>query len=145
MDYDTKEHYIRVKGSQLYEVSNLGNIRNKVTGRVLSPQLNRTHDGYLRVTLDIGRRYVHRVVAESFFDCDIENCDINHVDGNKLNNVLWNLEVCTRKENIQHAILNGLRDGSVLKVVKCRKCRHRYEYDICDDKEDEFYCAYGEH
>ena len=145
MDYNVKERYIDVRGNDKYEVSNFGNVRNKKTGRILSPQLNRKNNGYARVTLNSGRDYVHRIVAGSFFDCDLDNHEINHIDGNRLNNTLANLEVCTKQENIQHAMLNNLRNNAVGIIVKCKHCKHRNEYDVCEGKDDNFYCAYGEH
>lgn len=145
MDYDVKERYVNVRGNDEYEVSNFGNVRNKKTGKILSPQLNRQNNGYLRVTLNNGRDYVHRIVARSFYDCDLDNYEVNHIDGNKLNNTLGNLEVCSKKENIQHAMLNDLRNHHVGKIVRCKHCKHRHMHDICDGKDDNFYCAYGEH
>lgn len=133
-----------------YEVNNFGEVRNKETGRMLTPQLN-YEGGYHRVTLSGGRKqYVHRIVASSFlaFD-DYANLDVNHKDGNKLNNNINNLEWCTRKENLAHASKNGLLRRSYKNIepkcdiVYCRECRDRYEYEFCDDKPGNFYCAYG--
>ena len=121
-------------------------MRNKRTGKILKPQLNKK-GGYYRVGLGGGKReYVHRLVAKTFYDDfdESKRYDINHMDGNKLNNSIANLEWYTRKENIQHAFDNGLKSASRVSIVCCDYCKHRYDYDICDGKSDDFYCAYGE-
>lgn len=87
---------------------------------------------------------MHRIVAKTFYDADTTRMDVNHIDGDKSNNSLGNLEWCTRKENIRHAFINGLKYPSVVKVVRCKFCKCRYEYDICQGKSDDFYCSYGE-
>lgn len=138
-----REHWIEVKGYSDYEVSNFGRVRNKKTGKILSQSLNRK-GGYNRVSLNGEHKYVHRVVADSFYEGDHSKMDVNHIDGNKNNNDLRNLEWCTRKENIRHAFDTGLKFPSTIKVVRCKFCKHRYDYDICEGKPDGFYCSYGE-
>lgn len=81
--------------------------------RKLSTQLDK--DGYVKVCLTspgkTRHRYsVHRLMMENFCPKeDMKNLQVNHIDGNKQNNCLSNLEWCTCKENIQHAMKNGLR------------------------------------
>lgn len=137
------EYWMTIKDNQNYEVSNLGRVRNANTLRILKTHLNRK-DGYHRVNLDGKHKYVHRLVADTFFDGDHTGFDVNHIDGDKNNNCLGNLEWCTRKENIRHAFDTGLKYPSVVKVVRCKFCKHRYEFDICLDKDDKFFCEYGE-
>lgn len=74
--------------------------------RKLKPSLGKT--GYLRVCLyDKNRkkhmRLVHRLVACAFIPNPENKCEINHIDGNKQNNNVFNLEWATRSENILHA------------------------------------------
>ena len=85
------EKWLTIRNHPDYEVNNLGDVRNKKTNRILKPQLNRT-DGYYRVALNGKRYYVHRLVADAFFDGDHDKIDVNHIDGNRLNNKLpiWN-------------------------------------------------------
>ena len=63
---------------------------------------------------------IHRLVAQAFIPNPENKPDINHKDGNPLNNKIDNLEWCTKSENIQHAIKNGLIDNF---TDKCKKIR----------------------
>ena len=102
-----------------YSVSSLGRIRNNDTWEILKP--HEIKGGYLRVNLyprgnakhGSKRRLVHRIVAFAFlYDDYIEGIttDVNHIDGNKHNNSVENLEWCTRTHNAQHAQRTGLYD-----------------------------------
>lgn len=89
---------------------NLYSLNYKNSGKVvmLRPCVR---DGYLQTMLlgDDGRYHtkkVHRLVCSAFYGKS--NLEINHKDGNKLNNHLENLEYCTHSENVQHAFDNGL-------------------------------------
>ena len=94
--------------SEFYEVSSLGNFRNAKTKRQVKTHAN--HQGYLYYVGSLGKRglrkgfKIHRCVAETFI-ANPNNCsDINHIDGNKVNNIVSNLEWCTHQENIQHCV-----------------------------------------
>lgn len=73
-------------------------------------------DGYYRVRLTLanGKRRnfpVHRLVLGMFSPINnMTELQVNHIDGNKHNNSLENLEWCTSKENIHHAMRIGLRN-----------------------------------
>ncbi len=137
------EKWVTARHYPNYEVSSMGQVRNKKTGKLLKPSLNKP-GGYLRVGLDKKHVYVHRLVADSFYDGNHAKMDVNHIDGNKLNNTLPNLEWLTRKQNINHAYIHGLKYPSTIKIVRCKFCKHRNEYRFCEGKPDEFYCADGE-
>lgn len=92
-----------------YEASNLGNIRNKKTKHIIKQMIN--SKGYSQVSLYLKKKKtirVHRLVASAFLENKNNYGDINHIDGNKLNNNVDNLEWCTRKENIIHSWKKGL-------------------------------------
>lgn len=76
----------------------------------------KTKKGYLRVALNKDgrqvRKYVHRLVGKTFIPNSNKKPQINHKDGNKLNNHISNLEWCTNQENIIHSYETGLRVGT---------------------------------
>lgn len=103
-----------------YEVSNFGKVRVTETRKLLKGSISR---GYIRYDLCVnGKRIVrlgHRLVAETFLPVIDGKDFVNHIDGNKANNVLTNLEWCTPSENMQHAS-KVLGMSSVNKrAVKC--------------------------
>jgi hypothetical protein len=97
-----------------YQVSNLGRVR-KNTGRILTASATRW--GYfvvgLKVKTDKSRVFrIHRLVALAFIPNPEMKATVNHIDGNKLNNCVTNLEWATQRENVQHAQVLGLRYNS---------------------------------
>lgn len=96
----------------LYEVSNLGNIRSisnrwgtRQTFRELKQQL--TNKGYKRVSLSKENKHktflVHRLVFEAFNGRIGKNYEINHIDKNRSNNSLENLEIMTHFDNVRYS------------------------------------------
>jgi hypothetical protein len=65
-------------------------------------------NGYCRVTLRNKHFSVHRLVAEAYLDKPADATEVNHIDGNKNNNNVSNLEWCTRQQNIDHRMKNNL-------------------------------------
>lgn len=138
-----------------YEVSNLGRVRSlerivtygdrfhTIDGKIKKQTLKKrkikgsytyADDGYLIVSLYKNNkgnlRYVHRLVAESFIP-NTENKDtVNHIDGNKKNNILENLEWATHKENINHAIETGLSTLEHLGTLKNEQSVTVKKYDL---------------
>lgn len=94
----------------LYEVSNLGNIKILSSGMIKVNTLEKV--GYWVVKLQKQRisktHRVHRLLAEAFMDNPENKRTVNHIDGNKSNNTLSNLEWATHSENSKHAFETGL-------------------------------------
>lgn len=92
-----------------YEVSNKGRVRSKY--RILKPQLQA--NGYYTIRLSknniVQMKRVHRLVAETFIENRDNKKQVNHIDGNKLNNVTDNLEWVTPSENTKHSYDNNLQ------------------------------------
>lgn len=91
-----------------YEISNYGEIYSKKYNKLLTPW--KTGKGYLKI--DLGRsvrKYVHRLVAETFLTNNENKKTVNHIDHNKLNNRTDNLEWMTYKEQTCYDIKMGKR------------------------------------
>lgn len=96
----------------LYQISNLGNVRSFKAvskGGNLKPVYRK---GYLTVTLrknGVSKIHsIHRLIATAFIPNPDNLPVINHIDGNRGNNDISNLEWCTQLENMRHAFKTGL-------------------------------------
>ena len=152
------ERWIDVLGFEgLYKVSSEGRIKSlpriirtkqgqkrgytrSVEGRILRYSLGGGVNGrrYPKVGLSncgrVTHMYVHHVVWTSFRGVIPEPLEVNHIDGNKKNNNLTNLEIGTRQHNTHHAMVMGLsrihfkgskNPGAVLTESKVRKIKQR--------------------
>lgn len=89
-----------------YIITKEGQIINKHNNKIIKPQKN--GKGYLRVSIGKKLMFVHRLVAQKYIPNPENKLQVNHKDGNKLNNCVDNLEWVTNNENRNHAIKNGL-------------------------------------
>lgn len=89
-----------------YIITKEGQIINKKRGNVLKPQLN--GKGYLRIWIGKKLYFVHRLVAEKYIPNPNNLPQVNHKDGNKLNNHVNNLEWVSNEYNRKHALKNRL-------------------------------------
>lgn len=90
--------------SKDYSVSTLGNIRNDKTNRLLKPQST----GYLHVRIphngNMKNIRLHRAIAETFLTRLPEHSIVNHINNNKNDNRVANLEWCTQSFNVSHSL-----------------------------------------
>ena len=94
----------------LYKINNKGEIYSYISKKIVKS--SKKSNGYLFIHLyNKGTnkcKYIHRLVAEAFIPNPNNYLEVNHKDGNKLNNCVDNLEWCTKKQNMQHASKNNL-------------------------------------
>lgn len=124
-----------------YEVSNLGRVRSvertiliknnqyrKYKSVMLKPTLD-TH-GYMSVSLVRDNKAkthtIYRLMAEAFIPNPDNLPCVNHKDGNKLNDDIFNLEWCTYSENIKHAYKNHLKRSGE------QHCKHKLTWKDVD-------------
>ena len=102
---NTKEIWKKIDGYDGYEVSKQGRIKNTMTGRILKPQDN--GGGYEQVTLckdgKSKKLQVHRLVAQAFIDNPNDLETVNHIDEDKHNNNVENLEWLSSGDNTRYS------------------------------------------
>jgi hypothetical protein len=156
------EEWRDVKGYEgLYQVSNYGRVKSlertekfgefshRTFKSVIKKQREMTKGvGYLITDLSKKRIQktisIHRLVAENFILNPFSKKEVNHKDGNKLNNQVLNLEWVTPKENIAHAISNGKIDKrgeksnfsklTSKKVIQIRKLKGKFSHQKISEK-----------
>ena len=104
----------------IYQVSNMGNVKNIKFNRIIKPFT----------------QLVHRLVAKTFIPNPENKPEVNHIDEDKTNNRIDNLEWCTRKENLNHGtrserfskskskpiIAIDIANGEYNEYVSCKDC-----------------------
>ncbi len=108
--------FLNLKGLERYQVSNLGRVKSPIKGgKIMSG--HRMHDkGYPIIRLTNTDKvektfFVHRLIALTFIPNPNKYPQINHIDCNKQNNNVINLEWCTNEMNVKHAIESGITWG----------------------------------
>lgn len=144
IDFFSDEEWKLIDGfDNAYEVSNCGRVRSvdrivvrsdgvklRIKGQMMKIRIDKK--GYPRVYLNDKKKTkfkpVHRLVAIAFIPNLEDKPQVNHIDGNKRNNNVANLEWCTNKENQEHAVKNGLHVTSPnvgrrkIKVIQIDEC-----------------------
>lgn len=104
-----------------YEITRDGQVINKVTGHTLLGQPN--GKGYLRVSIGGKLMFIHRLVAEKYVPNPKNKEQVNHINGDKLDNRACNLEWVTNQENRDHAIKEDLH----CQGEKCKQSKLDWE------------------
>ena len=106
--------FYAIPGHPRYEISEDGTIRNSQNGKIKSQYIGST--GYYMVSFSYGNKSnphrVHRLLAFCFIPNPSKLPHINHIDGNKTNNDLENLQWVTHEDNMKHAFATGLVNNS---------------------------------
>lgn len=102
-----------IKGYEgLYSINEEGKIYSHRTGKIMKTFKN--NRGYVCVSLTKDRikknHLVHRLVAKTFLERVDGKYEVNHIDSDKENNFVGNLEWVTRKENVAHQVASGNLD-----------------------------------
>ena len=112
---------------ELYQISNYGRIKSLKYNKdnILKPYMTST--GYYKIDLRKNNtrkiKPIHKLVAQHFIDNPENKPEVNHKDGNKLNNRVENLEWVTRSENIKHSYKTGLH-------IHSPDCKRVYQIDV---------------
>lgn len=137
----------------LYQISNLGNVKslerhvktkNNIISTIPNKILKPLDNGSKYLTVHLrkdGKRkvhYIHRLVAENFIG-EIKDKDINHKDFDTYNNNLNNLEICSRKENIQYSYKRNRYNKSFLQRSEKKELQTKEKIKKIQNKIIEMY------
>lgn len=103
------EQWRSIDGFPDYQISDFGRVKSfkRSTPKILSPCYTQYYASLdLRLYGIKYRKYIHHLVADAFLECR-SGLDVRHLDGNKYNNLLTNLALGTRKDNMNDARIHG--------------------------------------
>jgi hypothetical protein len=111
-----KQVIIKDKDTTNYYVSSLGRFKN--SKGIIMKDYKPHHSGYIYVRVNIDKFALHRLVAFTFLENPENKAFVNHIDGNKTNNSLENIEWNTPRENSLHSHKFGLNKGNKRKIIQ---------------------------
>jgi hypothetical protein len=117
------EIWADIEGFPNYQVSTYGNVRNKITNKLISIDKSTKYPSVRLYTPDHKKKHlnIHLLEAKAFLG-EPNEC-VNHIDGNKKNNHISNLEWCTYAHNNQHAYDIGLKKARSLTSEEAKRIR----------------------
>ena len=125
------EHFLNISGYDNYQVSNFGRVRNSTTGRILQGGVD--GGGYLKVNLSkdgkANNHKIHQLVANEFIEKPDGKTCVDHIDKNRLKNIVENLRWVTRSENDRNRSMRS-DNTSKFKGVCYNKLAKKYQANI---------------
>lgn len=133
--------WIKIEGKPNYSVNEVGEIRNDKTGRILKARVGTS--GYYQIML--GRKtsplYVHRIVAIAFIDNSDELPQVDHINGDKLDNRVENLRWVTVSENCWGHGYEGRIENRKKPILAFNESLNKtIQFDSRDDTTNYFKC-----
>ena len=126
------EEFRKIKDFDNYEISNFGNVKNSITGKILKPGID--GNGYYKIHLcKDGKTFtkaIHKLVSNAFLPNPLNKRCVDHADNNRLNNNVENLRFASNQENNMNSKIR--RDNtSGFKGVRFDKKSNKWKAEIC--------------
>lgn len=129
--------YPNVEFAHEYKINKNGDVFSTYRNQWKEMSKQQISKGYLRVglTTTTGRKFfmIHRLVMEAYSPVDNSlELEVNHLDGNKTNNNIENLEWCTGSCNVRHSLDTGLKIPARGERVGGNKLTEKDVLEICE-------------
>ena len=132
-DVHETERFAPIEGFPDYQITSHGRVFSLKYGKMKELKQRKDRNGYMQVVLcKNGKKYgksVHRLVAQAFIPNPDSKTDTNHVDENKSNNCVSNLEWMSHKENLNHGTRNE-RASKTLSDGRFKGSNHPYSKSV---------------
>jgi len=118
-----------IAGYVVYEINNIGKIRNAKSKKLLSPYMRGGYENYILWSKNKPKSFLaHRLVASTFIRELSINEVVHHINDNPFNNSINNLAIMTRSE---HSALHQHRKGQKTVLLTCPNCLREFERRLC--------------